>query len=118
MDGGHSFPFSQESILRVERCSTMLGADVMALQQSRSEIQKPLAVPPARGFSGRVAKLAIGRVEPIITQLSRFVNLLKSEEAPEQIVLIVDGPLAGKSEAFAQPQHRFEPSDRPARRFE
>ena len=67
---------------------------------------------------GRVAKLAIGRVEPIITQLSRFVNLLKSEEAPEQIVLIVDGPLAGKSEAFAQPQHRFEPGDRPARRFE
>ena len=42
MDGGHSFPFSQESILRVERCSTMLGADVMALQQSRSEIQNPL----------------------------------------------------------------------------
>ena len=68
--------------------------------------------------TGRVAKLAIGRVEPIITQLSRFVNLLKSEEAPEQIVLIVDGPLAGKSEAFAQPQHRFEPGDRPARRFE
>lgn len=67
---------------------------------------------------GRVAKLAIGRVEPIITQLSRFVNLLKSEEAPEQIVLIVDGPLAGKSEAFAQPQHRFEPGDRPASRFE
>ncbi|MCA0423322.1 MAG: hypothetical protein LCH61_08350, partial [Proteobacteria bacterium] len=44
-------------------------------------------------LDGRVAKLAIGRVEPIITQLSRFVNLLKSEEAPEQIVLIVDGPL-------------------------
>ena len=69
-------------------------------------------------FSGRVAKLAIGRVEPIITQLSRFVNLLKSEEAPEQIILIVDGPLAGKAEAFPQPQHRFEPGDRPARRFE
>lgn len=51
MDGGHSFPFSQESILRVERCSTMLGADVMALQQSRSEIQNPLPLRTARGFS-------------------------------------------------------------------
>ena len=49
---------------------------------------------------------------------SRFVNLLKSEEVPEQIILLVDGPLAGKSEAFAQPQHRFEPGDRPSRRFE
>ena len=70
----------------------------------------------AKASSGRVAKPAIGRVEPIITQLSRFVNLLKSEEAPEQIVLIVDGPLAGKSEAFAQPQHRFEPGDLPPSR--
>ena len=49
---------------------------------------------------------------------SRFVNLLKPEEAREQIILIVDGPVAGKAEALAQPQHRFEPGDRPARRFE
>ena len=67
---------------------------------------------------GRVAKLAIGRVEPIITQLLRLVNLLESEEVREQIVLIVNGPVAGKAEAFPQPQHCFEPSDRPARRFE
>ena len=49
---------------------------------------------------------------------SRFVNLLKSEEAPEQVILVVDCPVAGKAEAFPQPQHRFEPGDRPARRFE
>jgi hypothetical protein len=43
---------------------------------------------------------------------------LKSEEAREQIVLIVDGPLAGKVKALPQPQHRFEPGIRPARGVE
>lgn len=40
-----------------------------------------------------------------------------SEEAREQIALIVDGPVAGKAEAFLQPQHRFEPGDDSARLF-
>jgi hypothetical protein len=42
---------------------------------------------------------------------SHFVNLLKSEEAREQIVLIIDGPLAGKAKPFPQPEHRFESAD-------
>lgn len=69
----------------------------------------------AAGLSQALSEV---RNSPDAAWFSCFVNLLKSEEAPEQIVLIVDGPLAGKSEAFAQPQHRFEPGDRPARRFE
>ncbi len=96
----------------IERCEALVRDGFGRCSRLRMQQQH------FRDITGRVAKLAIGRVEPIITQLSRFVNLLKSEEAPEQIVLIVDGPLAGKSEAFAQPQHRFEPGDRPARRFE
>ena len=36
---------------------------------------------------------------------------------PEQIILIVNRPITGEAEAFPQPQHRFEPGDRPARRF-
>ncbi len=59
-------------------------------------------------LKGPCRKLAIGRVEPRCTLPSRFVNLLKSEEAREQIVLIVDGPASGEAEAFPQPQHRFE----------
>ncbi len=49
---------------------------------------------------------------------SRFVNLLKSKEAREQVVLIVDGPVAGKAEALLQPKHGFEPRDRSTRRPE
>ena len=33
-------------------------------------------------------------------------------------ILIVDDPLAARAEAFPQPQHRFEPGDRPTRRLE
>jgi hypothetical protein len=33
---------------------------------------------------------------------------LQSEEARKQIILIVAGPAAGKTEAFPQPQHRLE----------
>jgi len=43
---------------------------------------------------------------------------LKSEEAGKQIVLILDGPVAGKAEALPQPQHRSEARDRPPRRLE
>lgn len=88
----------------------MTPATLKSLEEQLITLQKRI--------SGRVANLAIGRVEPIITQRLRLVNLLKAEEAREQIVLIVDGPVAGKAEAFPQPQHRFEPGDRPARRFE
>lgn len=49
---------------------------------------------------------------------SCFVNLLQSEEARKQIVLVVDGPAAGKAKAFPQPQHRFETRDRSTRSVE
>ena len=35
-------------------------------------------------------------------------NLLNSEELRDQIVLIVDGPIAGEAEAFPQPEYRRE----------
>ena len=34
-----------------------------------------------------------------------------SEEVPKQIVLIVDGPIAGEAEAPLKPYHRFETRD-------
>lgn len=43
---------------------------------------------------------------------------MKSEEAREEIILIVDAPIAGKAEALSQPKHRFETSSGPACRFE
>jgi hypothetical protein len=49
---------------------------------------------------------------------SCFVNLCKSKEARNQIVLIVDCPAAGKAEAFSQPQHRRETGNRSPRRVE
>lgn len=36
------------------------------------------------------------------------MNLLQSEEARKQIVLIIDGPIAGEAKASPQPQHRLE----------
>lgn len=45
---------------------------------------------------------------PGAVALSCFVNLLQTEETREQIVLIVDGPIAGEAEALPEPQHRFE----------
>ena len=47
-----------------------------------------------------------------------FVNLRKTEAEREQLVLLADGPRAGKAEALAQPQHRFEALDRTPRRVE
>lgn len=47
-----------------------------------------------------------------------FVDFLKSEEAREQIVLIVDGPVGGKAKAFSQPQHRLETRHGSSRGFE
>lgn len=49
---------------------------------------------------------------------SRFVNLLKSEEAGEQVVLIIDSQIASKAETLLEPQHRFETRNRSARRIE
>lgn len=49
---------------------------------------------------------------------SRFVSFLKSEELREEIILVVDGPLAGKSEPFALPQHRLETCNRSSCRSE
>ncbi len=43
---------------------------------------------------------------------------MKSEEARQQIILIVDGPAAGETEALSQPQHRLGSSNRSARRSE
>lgn len=33
---------------------------------------------------------------------------MQAEETREQIVLIVDGPIADKAEAFPEPEHHFE----------
>ena len=49
---------------------------------------------------------------------SRFVNFLKSEEARKQVVLIVDGAVAGKAKTLLQPEHRFETRNRSTRRTE
>ena len=43
---------------------------------------------------------------------------MEPEEVPEQIILIVDGPLPGKAKPLPQPQHRFEPGDCSTRSFE
>lgn len=48
----------------------------------------------------------------------RFVNFLKSEEVCEQIVLVVDGPIADEAEALSLPQHRLEAGDCSLCRFE
>ena len=69
-------------------------------------------------FKGRVAKLVMGRIEPIYTQPLRLVNLLKSEESRDQIILIVDGPATGETETLSQPQRRLEAGNRSARRSE
>lgn len=45
---------------------------------------------------------------PWTMPFSCFVNLCKSEEVRNQIVLIVYRPAAGKAEAFPQPQHCLE----------
>lgn len=42
---------------------------------------------------------------------SDFVNLLKSEADGEQLVLLTDGPYAGKAEALAQPEHGLKALD-------
>ncbi len=49
---------------------------------------------------------------------SRFVDLLKSEEAREQVVLIVDGPIASEAESLLQPEHNLETRNRSARSIE
>ena len=69
-------------------------------------------------LSGRVAKLAIGRVEPIDALPLRLVNLMKPEESRDQIILIVDGPATGETEPLSQPQHRLEARNRSSCRFE
>lgn len=46
-----------------------------------------------------------------------FANLLQSEEARKQIVLIVNGPASGKAKAFPQSQDRLETLDGSLRRF-
>jgi hypothetical protein len=63
------------------------------------------------GFLGLSQTFSQVLIIPRTMRFSRSVNLLKSEEARKQIVLIVDCPTAGKAEAFSQPQHRLETSD-------
>jgi len=43
---------------------------------------------------------------------------LKSEEAREQVVLIIDSPIASEAEALLQPEHRLETRDGSPRRVE
>lgn len=62
---------------------------------------------------------AVGRTRrPNAPRSSCLVNLLKSEETREQIVLIIDGPVAGKAEALLQSERGFEACDCPPRRHE
>ena len=49
---------------------------------------------------GLVAKSGSARSLPLNGFASHFVNLLKSEEAREQITLVVDGPIAGEAAAL------------------
>jgi hypothetical protein len=68
--------------------------------------------------NGLVANLSEGETTQHTLAFSRFVNILKSEEARGQIILIVDGPATGETETLSQPQHRFEARDRSARDVE
>jgi hypothetical protein len=43
---------------------------------------------------------------------------MKPEEARKQVVLVVDSPIAGKAEAFPQPEHRLETCNGSPRRVE
>lgn len=43
---------------------------------------------------------------------------LQSEELPQQIVLVIDGPITSEAEALLQLEHSLETGDRPSRRFE
>ena len=61
---------------------------------------------------GRVANPAVRRRRASSAPLSRFVRGGKSEAVSQQLVLLADGPRAGKAEALAQPQHRLEAGDR------
>src|SRR5215203_6911219 len=47
-----------------------------------------------------------------------FINLRETEAEREQLVLLADGPRAGKAEALAQPQHGLEALDGPPGRVE
>src|SRR4051794_24525319 len=49
------------------------------------------------------------------TPVSHFVNLWETETDCEQPVLLTHRPAAGKAEALAQPQHRFEALNGPSR---
>src|SRR4051795_1210266 len=52
------------------------------------------------------------------TPASRFMNLGKSETEREQLVLLAYRPGTRKPESLPQPQHGFEPPDRPSCRVE
>src|SRR5215210_5098130 len=52
------------------------------------------------------------------TPVSCLVKLGKSKTVCEQLVLLAYCSGVGKVESFAQPQHGFEPSDRPSCRVE
>ncbi len=60
----------------------------------------------------------MGRVEAKYTLRLRSVNLLKSEEPREQIILIVDGSIHGEAETLPQPQQHVEAGNRSSRRFQ
>lgn len=47
-----------------------------------------------------------------------LVNLWKSEEAHEQIILVIDGQISGEAETLLQPEHRFETRECSACRIE
>jgi len=55
---------------------------------------------------------------PCASSFSCFVNLLQSEEARRQIVLVVDSPVSGKAKTLPQPKHRLETRDGSPRRVE
>ncbi len=65
-----------------------------------------------RSFRGLVANIFAGRNYPLNARILSFVNLLKSEDARKQFILVVDGPVAGKAETLPQPQHGLETRDR------
>ena len=48
-------------------------------------------------------------------RVSRFVNLREPEAEREQLVLLANGPGAGKAKAFAQPQQGFKALNGPSR---
>ena len=71
--------------------------------------------PAALPYTGACGKLGSARSLPLNGVHFTLYNFSKSEQACEQVVLIIDSPIASEAEAVLQLEHRFETRNRSAR---